>query len=574
MLTLLAGLHGGKTSAQEATAADQDKAAAQFRSGQEAFRSLDFAAAEAAFKVAILMNPRLGAAHCALGQTYMSMRRYAAAVQALTACKRISAEEAQRSAAETSAAEQAIQNEIQDLRDLIRRLEALHDATRQTDITRLEGRVDRLEQQRRRALMRFEVPAAISFALGTAHLKNGSLEDAEREFRAALRVRPDYGEAHNNLAVVYMALGLWEKAEEQIKAAEKAGFRVSQRMMEDLHARQLSAPVMPPSAPGTDTSAVPVEPPKVTIEHPTLGCVLHSQFPRIEARIRPVESVQRAWVRFRSDEKAGWYSVPLRREGDVYVGLLPKPKWAKSFAYYLEAVNQSTESTRTPESSVAVVKHRHGCGEMQLSPSLADASGLIVEKPPGASPKATGVPPGFSGRGTVWGIGAFDWSPRTTFWVTGGMLTAGGVAVAALKGQESGHEAAPAPVFLFRISIRSSAPPPGSTISLSGGSLAMRLTVELHSTHQFGEGQRPAFIRVDFFGPGSATPCVSMMSPKGPGSGAGVDDFIVNGPLVASQACTQRFTTTQVTASLLVSSLSLAPDTAPVPLDVAYTFVP
>ncbi len=53
------------------------------------------------------------------------------------------------------------------------------------------------------------------------------MADAEREYRAASKVEPKLGEAHNNLAVVLVLTGRLDDAEREMKAAEKAGFRVS-----------------------------------------------------------------------------------------------------------------------------------------------------------------------------------------------------------------------------------------------------------------------------------------------------------------------------------------------------------
>jgi Flp pilus assembly protein TadD len=58
--------------------------------------------------------------------------------------------------------------------------------------------------------------------------------DAEREYRAALAVDPKLGEAHNNLAVVCMLTGRYGEAEQEIKAAEKSGFKVNPQLKEDL----------------------------------------------------------------------------------------------------------------------------------------------------------------------------------------------------------------------------------------------------------------------------------------------------------------------------------------------------
>ena len=77
-------------------------------------------------------------------------------------------------------------------------------------------------------------PAWISLALGSAYFRTDALPDAEREYRAAIEVDPRLGEAHSNLAVVYMTTGRFSEADSEIKAAEKAGFRVNPQLKEDV----------------------------------------------------------------------------------------------------------------------------------------------------------------------------------------------------------------------------------------------------------------------------------------------------------------------------------------------------
>ena len=84
---------------------------------------------------------------------------------------------------------------------------------------RLESRLQQLETERRRGIHGIETPAEFSLALGSAYFRAGQLEDAEREYREAIKASPKMGEAHNNLAVVCMMTGRHELAEAEIKAA-------------------------------------------------------------------------------------------------------------------------------------------------------------------------------------------------------------------------------------------------------------------------------------------------------------------------------------------------------------------
>jgi len=73
----------------------------------------------------------------------------------------------------------------------------------------------------------YDTPAEVSLALGSAYFRNGNLGDAEREYKAAIAVNPKLGEAHNNLAVVYLLTDRASLAGDEIKVAEKAGFHVN-----------------------------------------------------------------------------------------------------------------------------------------------------------------------------------------------------------------------------------------------------------------------------------------------------------------------------------------------------------
>jgi hypothetical protein len=71
----------------------------------------------------------------------------------------------------------------------------------------------------------------------------------------------------------------------------------------------------------------------------------------------------------------------------------------------------------------------------------------------------------------------------------------------------------------------------------------------------------------------AGAPCVEVVSPAHSPAG-GFEEFVVGGPLVASASCSLPFATGRVTGSLLMADRQLVPGTSPLPLDVAYTFVP
>ena len=222
--------------AAQPTVKDHIDAMRHLRLGQENLRAEKWDLAEREFRAAVELEPPLEMAHYGLGQVYMATKRYPAAVQAYTGCR----------AAYLGNMARDIHNDLLAGRRLEDQIQALEDE--RTAITtgrvtpmlssglmELDRRIHDLRTQRfhdeRTAV---EVPTWISLALGSAYFRAGAMADAEREYRAAIGVDPKLGEAHNNLAVVFMLTGRFADAEQEIKAAEKSGFRVNPQLKEDL----------------------------------------------------------------------------------------------------------------------------------------------------------------------------------------------------------------------------------------------------------------------------------------------------------------------------------------------------
>jgi Flp pilus assembly protein TadD len=102
----------------------------------------------------------------------------------------------------------------------------------------LEQRIAELQRLRQHPE---QEPPTLAVALGHALLLAGEMAEAEGEFRTALLTDPHYGDAHNNLAVLCMLQGRLEEAEREMKAAEKAGIKVPQRLKDEIKARKQAA---------------------------------------------------------------------------------------------------------------------------------------------------------------------------------------------------------------------------------------------------------------------------------------------------------------------------------------------
>ena len=213
------------------------KAFERYRAGLPLLVAERYELAATEFRAAIELDPLMTLAHYGLGQAHMGMKRYASAIQAFTGARdaytRIGA------LLQTNASEfnRRLEDEINELRESVNRVRTgqIKGAT-ETTAMQLEKRLDDLEKIRQERVRGevAQVPAEVSLALGSAYYRNGQAADAEREWRTAVSVNSKLGEAHNNLAVLYMQTGRKAEAEEAVKAAERARFRVHPQLKEDI----------------------------------------------------------------------------------------------------------------------------------------------------------------------------------------------------------------------------------------------------------------------------------------------------------------------------------------------------
>lgn len=224
--------------------ARRQQAVVHYRAGQDLMFAEQFEKAAEQFRRAIGLDPLLTLAHYGLGQSYMAVKRYASAIQAYTDCREAYRTIFALQQSRTIDMDRRAEDEIRELRDTIQalqqrgRIKSLA-ATVDARVAQLENRIRDLERLRGQNTGTFRAPAEVSLALGSAHFRNGDLADAEREWRDAVETNPRLGEAHNNLAVVYMMSGRASEAEQAVRAAERSGFRVNPQLKADV--RRLSA---------------------------------------------------------------------------------------------------------------------------------------------------------------------------------------------------------------------------------------------------------------------------------------------------------------------------------------------
>lgn len=217
-----------------------ERALNEYRHGWQLMKSEQFEEAAGAFRHALELNPRLNLAHYGLGRALMAVHRYAEAVKSYTACRDNHLAEAGRRFANQVDANRVRQDRIMELQVLQRQVATGPQNTRTLDMQRQVANAIRLTQDAADRGMNLNieasVPAFLSVALGSAYFRSERMADAEREYKAALTADPKAGEAHNNLAVIYLMTDRAQLAMDSIKAAEKSGFRVNPDLKQQVEA--------------------------------------------------------------------------------------------------------------------------------------------------------------------------------------------------------------------------------------------------------------------------------------------------------------------------------------------------
>ena len=232
-LVILTVTFGATPAASQSFASDADRRSAliHYRNGQELLASEQFEAAAGAFRTAIGFEPLLTDAHYGLGHAYMGLERYASAIQAFGRCIEAARTLHDLRNRDRVAADRAIDEELRELRDTMRRRKG-----QPLRVMQLEARITEVERSRSSLGQPFETPASVLLALGSAHYRNGAVDAAEQQWSSAVRVNSKLGEAWNNLAVIYMTTGRKQEAEAAVSRAESAGFRVNPRLKAEIRA--------------------------------------------------------------------------------------------------------------------------------------------------------------------------------------------------------------------------------------------------------------------------------------------------------------------------------------------------
>ncbi len=221
---------------------DRRRARIQNQLGWEQMTAEKFEGAARSFQQAIDIDRNFEDAYYGLGRANMGLKKFVSAIDALSACRDIYLSRAGKQFANQQDAQRARNDRLTEIDEQIRQVQGMPASLQQQDLLR------QLNNQRRdiqNAVTRGSslnidatVPPWVSLSLGSAFFRSGRMADAEREYKATVATDPRAGEAHNNLAVVYLETNRIAEADASLRAAKKAGFKVNPQLEQAIKERQ------------------------------------------------------------------------------------------------------------------------------------------------------------------------------------------------------------------------------------------------------------------------------------------------------------------------------------------------
>jgi len=225
------------------TTGARDRARAPYNVGLENMHAEAWDEAVKSFRSAIEIDPTFEMAFYMLGRANMGQKKYADAIGAYEKCRDLYRAQVGRQFTNAQERQRDRETRLREIDEVIRSYQAspqtlqIQDAIRQLQNQRRELD-EALKRGNTTMTLETSVPAYVSTSLGSAYFRSGRLQDAEREYKAAIAADAKAGEAYSNLAVVYMETGRIGDAEKSVKLAEKVGFKVHPQLKEDIKNRR------------------------------------------------------------------------------------------------------------------------------------------------------------------------------------------------------------------------------------------------------------------------------------------------------------------------------------------------
>ena len=240
---------GPMAAAQESlrSSPDRDNALPHYKQGWDALRAESWAEAVHEFRLAIELDRTFTLAYYGLGRSQMGLKRFGDAIAAYEACRQRYQAAASQKFQNAQEADRLRQTDLDQIRIAINALSASSQGQQasqatQNQIRQLRDQAQRIQLKRdainNNLSIASEAPAFVRVALGSAYFRSERMADAEREYKAALEQDAKAGEAWNNLAVVYLMTERYDEAEQSLKAAEKAGYKVNPNLKDEINRKK------------------------------------------------------------------------------------------------------------------------------------------------------------------------------------------------------------------------------------------------------------------------------------------------------------------------------------------------
>lgn len=222
----------------------QRQALDHYKKGQDAMSSERLEQAVREFKAAIELDPLLTLAHFRLGQAHMGLRDYPQAERDFLGCRDAYEKIAGLEFSNLAEMERRRDQELDQLENQLGLIQSGQIKNSNPSVPlQLQQRIDELQRNRRKGGSGgSSVPGELLVSLGSAYFRQGKVEEAEKQWKAAAAANPRIGEAHNNLAALYLMSSQLDDAEKEVKLAEKAGYSVNPRLKEDIKKARKAAP--------------------------------------------------------------------------------------------------------------------------------------------------------------------------------------------------------------------------------------------------------------------------------------------------------------------------------------------
>ena len=221
---------------------DRKRARINVQWGWEQMTAEKWEGAARSFQQAIDIDKSFEDAYYGLGRANIALKKYVAAIDVLSACRDLYQASAGRRFSSQQDAQRYRFDRITELDEQIRQVQSgpqtqqAQELMRQLNTQRRD--IQNAIQSGNSMTVDATVPPWVRLSLGSAYFRSGRMADAEREYKAAIAADGKFGEAHSNLAVVYLETNRLAEAEASLKDAKKAGFKVNPQLEQAIKDKQ------------------------------------------------------------------------------------------------------------------------------------------------------------------------------------------------------------------------------------------------------------------------------------------------------------------------------------------------